>query len=199
MNPAAARLQRLRWLLTALLVAVNTPALLLFAWLAVRADAAQEREQLDGDLRRVTLAALQLVDLNQPGDVDLSRVDTAAIAGRCPQFVVLPVGEQAFLGRASLVRCTDVDLATLDRAAAGAGGARGGGGAVVRGGARGAAGAPPPPPAARPPRGGSGSTGRLLRRRRSARSRSAGRAVPKMSRTPYPSWSVKALDLSPVR
>ena len=118
--PAAARLDRLRWLLTALLVAVNTPALLVFAWLAIRADAAQEREQLDGDLRRVTLAALQLVDLNEADDVDLSGLDTAAIAGRCPQFVVLPVGDTPFLGHQSQVRCADVDLATLNRAAAGA-------------------------------------------------------------------------------
>ncbi len=118
--PAAAQLDRLRWLLTALLVAVNTPALLIFAWLTIRADAAQEREQLDGDLRRVTLAALQLIDLNEPADVDLSRLDTAAIAGGCPQFAVLPVGEKPFLGRQSRVRCTSVDLATLNQVAVGA-------------------------------------------------------------------------------
>lgn len=115
--PAAARLRRLRWLLTALLVTVNTPALLVFAWLAVRADAAQEREQLDGDLRRVTLAALQLIDLNERDDIDMSRLDTAQIATRCPQFVVLPVGEHPFLGHPSQVSCTSVDLATLNRAA----------------------------------------------------------------------------------
>ncbi len=118
--PAAARLRRLRWMLTALLVAVNTPALLVFAWLTIRADAAQEREQLDGDLRRVTLAALQLVDLNQRDDIDLSRLDTAAIATGCPQFVVLPGGDTPFLGRQSLARCTAVDLATLHQAAVGA-------------------------------------------------------------------------------
>lgn len=118
--PAAARLHRLRWLLTGLLVAVNTPALLVFAWLTVRADAAQEREQLDGDLRRVTLAALQLIDLNEPRDLDLSRLDTATIAGGCPQFAVLPAGTTPFLGYRSPERCTGVELATLADAAAGA-------------------------------------------------------------------------------
>lgn len=118
--PAAVRLRRLRWWLTGLLVAVNTPALLIFAWLTIRADAAQEREQLDGDLRRVTLAALQLIGLNETDDVDLSRLDTASIARECPQFVVLPVGDRSFLGRQSQKDCADVDLATLNRAAVGA-------------------------------------------------------------------------------
>jgi two-component system, OmpR family, sensor kinase len=115
--PAAARLRRLRWLLTALLIAVNTPALLLFAWLAVRADAAQEREQLDGDLRRVTLAALQLIDLNDADVIDMSQLDMAFIDNRCPQFVVLPVGDTAFLGHRSRLTCAAVDLATRNRTA----------------------------------------------------------------------------------
>jgi two-component system, OmpR family, sensor kinase len=118
--PAAVRLRRLRWWLTGLLVAVNTPALLIFAWLTIRADAAQEREQLDGDLRRVTLAALQLVTVDENDGLDLSRLGQAEISRDCPQFVVLPVGDTPFLGIQSQADCADVDLATLNRAAVGA-------------------------------------------------------------------------------
>ena len=121
--PAAVRLRRLRWWLTGLLVAVNTPALLILAWLTIRADAAQEREQLDGDLRRVTLAALQLISFDEPDDartLDLSRLYTAEIFRRCPQFVVLPVDGTQVLGSQSTGDCPGVDLATLNRAAVGA-------------------------------------------------------------------------------
>ena len=58
--PAAVRLRRLRWWLTGLLVGVNTPALLIFAWLTIRADAAQEREQLDPLSNTVRMTVMTL-------------------------------------------------------------------------------------------------------------------------------------------
>jgi two-component system OmpR family sensor kinase len=124
-STAAARLRRLRWLLTGLFTVTNALGLVVFAALAVRADAAQGRQQLDGELRRVTLAAIQRITFDHDA-VSLASLGNSGLAGTCPGFAVLPGGaRQAFLGLESRGGCISAPLPMLNRAATEAVGTRG--------------------------------------------------------------------------
>jgi two-component system OmpR family sensor kinase len=115
-SAATSTLRRLRWLLTALFTATNALGLVVFAWLAVRADASQGRQRLDGDLRRVTLAAIQRVGFESDA-VSLAGLDSSGLSVQCPGFVVLPGGAQPFLGLSSRRDCASASLAALNKAA----------------------------------------------------------------------------------
>ncbi|PZS36700.1 MAG: sensor histidine kinase [Pseudonocardiales bacterium] len=116
-STAATRLRRLRWLLTLLFTVTNALGLVVFAALAVRADAAQGRQQLDGELRRVTVAAIQRITFEHDA-VSLTSLNNSGLTGGCPGFVVLPGGaEPAFLGLESRGGCVTAALAVLNGAA----------------------------------------------------------------------------------
>jgi two-component system OmpR family sensor kinase len=115
-SAAEITLRRLRWLLTGLFTATNALGLVVFAWLAVRADASRGRQQLDGDLRRITLAAIQRIGYEADA-VSLAGLDASGLSVQCPGFVVLPGGAPPFLGLSSQRDCASASLATLNRAA----------------------------------------------------------------------------------
>ncbi len=116
-STAATRLRRLRWLLTALFTVTNALGLVVFAALAVRADATQGRQQLDGELRRVTLAAIQRITFDHDA-VSLAGLGNSGLAGTCPGFAVLPGGtDPAFLGLESRGGCVSAPLPMLNRVA----------------------------------------------------------------------------------
>ena len=58
---SAERLRRLRLLLTLLFTLINAGGLVVFCWLAIRADGEQGRLRLDGELRRVTSTVTRLI------------------------------------------------------------------------------------------------------------------------------------------
>ena len=111
-SAARATLRRLRWLLAALFTVTNALGLILFAWLAVRSDAQRGRQQLDGDLSRVTLAVIQRLG-NSGGAVSVSDVAGSGLTRQCPGFAVLPGGAAPFLGLQS-GGCLSAPLATLN-------------------------------------------------------------------------------------
>ncbi len=109
---SAARLRRLRWLLTVLFTAMNTAGLLVLAVLVVREDAEQGAERLDAELHRVTAVASRLIDYQQAlvtADLVLDPVNR-----ECPQFVILPGGAPGeFRGHVSARTCVDADAGVL--------------------------------------------------------------------------------------
>jgi signal transduction histidine kinase len=115
-SAARTTLRRLRWLLTAVFTAVNALGLLLFAWLAVRSDAQQGRQRLDGELQRVTLAAIQRLGF-QADAVSLSDLAASGLSLQCPGFAVLPGGAEPFLGLQSQGNCVSAPLSTLNQVA----------------------------------------------------------------------------------
>lgn len=114
-SAARATLRRLRWLLAALFTVTNTVGLVLFAWLAVRADAQRGRQELDGDLQRVTLAAIQKLD-SSGGSVGFADLQNSGLS-REDCFAVLPGGAAPFLGMQSDASCLAVPLRTLNQLA----------------------------------------------------------------------------------
>lgn len=112
-SAARATLRRLRWLLAALFTVINALGLLLFAWLAVREDAETGRQHLDGDLQRVTLAAIQRLDYSADA-VSLTGLANSALFNQCPSLAVLPGGAPAFLGLQSTENCITASLSTLN-------------------------------------------------------------------------------------
>lgn len=114
-SAARATLRRLRWLLAALFTVTNTLGLVLFAWLAVRSDAQRGRQELDGDLQRVTLAAIQKLDYSG-GSVGFADLQNSGLSKEdC--FAVLPGGAAPFLGMQSDASCLGVPLTTLNQLA----------------------------------------------------------------------------------
>ncbi|HVX46883.1 MAG TPA: HAMP domain-containing sensor histidine kinase [Mycobacteriales bacterium] len=115
-SAAGSTLWRLRWLLAALFTAINAVGLVVFAWLAVRADDARGRQQLDGRLQQVTLAAIQR--LSYSGDaVSFAGLAGSGLTRQCPGFVVLPGGAKPFLGLPGNQDCLSAPLIDLNRAA----------------------------------------------------------------------------------
>ncbi|PZS30217.1 MAG: sensor histidine kinase [Pseudonocardiales bacterium] len=109
-------LRRLRRVLTVVFTATNALGLLVLTVLAVRSDADSGEQRLDGELRRVTLAAIQRLDY-QADAVSLINLDGSGLSQQCPAFAVLPGSAAPFLGLQSEHDCTSAPLATLNRMA----------------------------------------------------------------------------------
>ncbi|WP_290062315.1 sensor histidine kinase [Amycolatopsis solani] len=108
---AADRLRRLRRLLTWLFTGLNAAGLIVFAWLAVQADAQQRELRLDGRTSRVTAAVTRLV---KEGDgVVTGLVGQDPVSTQCPQFAVLSAGAGRFADFTSTGTCVPVDLVKL--------------------------------------------------------------------------------------
>ncbi|HEY3632716.1 MAG TPA: HAMP domain-containing sensor histidine kinase [Jatrophihabitantaceae bacterium] len=113
---ARTTLGRLRWVLTVTFTATNAVGLLLLAWLVVSSDADRGRQRLDGELQRVTLAAIQR--LSYQGDaVALDNLANSGLSLQCPGFVVLPGSATPFLGLRSQGKCASASLLALNQAA----------------------------------------------------------------------------------
>lgn len=108
---AADRLRRLRTLLTWLFTGLNAAGLVVFAWLAVQADAQQREVSLDGRTSRVGAAVTRLV--KEGDEVVTGLVGQDPVSTQCPQFVVLPAGAGRFADFTSAQRCVPMDLAKL--------------------------------------------------------------------------------------
>jgi two-component system OmpR family sensor kinase len=108
---AADRLRHLRRVLTWLFTGLNAAGLIVFAWLAVQADAQQREVRLDGRTSRVTAAVTRLV--KEGDEVVTGLVGQDPVSGQCPQFVVLPAGAGRFAGFTSARSCVPVDPAKL--------------------------------------------------------------------------------------
>jgi two-component system OmpR family sensor kinase len=113
---AAARLRRLRWLLTALFTAINAVGLVVLAWLLVRDNAEQGHERLDAEVHRVTSTVKRLLQYDGT-TLDTSLIDDDEIDTQCPRFAVLPGDTGAFEGHVSARACVEVDLDVLNGAA----------------------------------------------------------------------------------
>ncbi len=112
---AAARLRRLRWLLTVLFTVINAVGLVLFAWLLVRGNAERGHERLDAEVYRVTSTVKRL--LQYDGTLITAFISDDEINTQCPQFAVLPGDTGQFPGHVSERSCVEVDLDVLNGAA----------------------------------------------------------------------------------
>lgn len=106
-GPAASGLRRLRWRLTALFTVMNAVGLIVFAWLMVRADAAQGEQRLDGDLRRVTSTVTRILQYDDA--LITAFVGKDELNTRCPQFAVLPGGNERYEPHFSNQICVPMD------------------------------------------------------------------------------------------
>jgi len=88
-SAARTTLGRLRWVLTVTFTATNAVGLLVLAGLVVSQDADRGRQRLDGELQRVTLAAIQRVGY-QGDAVSLRDLAGSGLSMQCPAFAVLP-------------------------------------------------------------------------------------------------------------
>jgi two-component system, OmpR family, sensor kinase len=113
-STAAARLRRLRLLLTVLFTMINTAGLVVFAVIAINTDADRVEQRLDADIDRVTSTVSRLLSF----DVDNTTLITAdasadPLNGMCPQFAILPGGAGHFPGYFSARTCVPMDPALL--------------------------------------------------------------------------------------
>lgn len=120
-GPAADRLRRLRWWLTAVFTVANTVGLLILAPVVIRQDAQRDAAAADAALGVVTAPVLRLAT-SGGGGTTTDIINTAAITqdplyGRCPDFAVLPGGGTAFVPRYNIPTCTEVDRAMLNELA----------------------------------------------------------------------------------
>ncbi|HEY3716757.1 MAG TPA: HAMP domain-containing sensor histidine kinase [Jatrophihabitantaceae bacterium] len=115
-SAARTTLGRLRWVLTVTFTATNAVGLLVLAWLVVSSDADRGRQRLDGELQRVTLAAIQRVGY-QADAVSLRDLAGSGLSMQCPAFAVLPGSAAPFLGLRSLGKCPSASLISLNRTA----------------------------------------------------------------------------------
>ncbi len=116
MNVSAAdRLRKLRWVMTALFVGVNTVGLVVFAWLLIHDDSTQRLNQTDATLTMVTSSISRQVGYD--GTIDFHLVNTDQLNSQCPQFAILPGGASAFQAHVSTKSCVPMDTATLSELA----------------------------------------------------------------------------------
>ncbi|WP_236796589.1 sensor histidine kinase KdpD [Amycolatopsis sp. GM8] len=108
---AADRLRRLRRLLTWLFTAVNAAGLIVFAWLAVTADARQGEQRLDGGNQVVTSTVARLIQYD--ATLVTAYVSADPINDQCPQFAVLQGGAGSFPSYYSARACIAADPAVL--------------------------------------------------------------------------------------
>lgn len=109
---AAERLRRLRWMLTAIFTALNAVGLIVLAVVFLRTYADQQHKLLEADLLKVTSTVSRLV-LYENGTVITALISADDISGQCPQFAVLPGGDERFPGYFSKRQCVTMDPGVL--------------------------------------------------------------------------------------
>jgi two-component system OmpR family sensor kinase len=112
----AARLRRLRWMLTAVVTAANMLGLVGFAWYVLSDDSERGVASVDAELHRVTTGVSRLVVFDEA--VDFSLVNTDTLNDGCPQFAIMPGGAPAFRSHLSRRACVSMDTAVLSGLAA---------------------------------------------------------------------------------
>jgi signal transduction histidine kinase len=111
---AAERLRRLRHLLTWLFTAINAAGLIVFAWLAVHADADQGTQRLDGDNHVVTSTVARLIQFDRTNNTLVTAyVGADEINDQCPEFAILQGGAGRFPSYYSARSCLHADSAVL--------------------------------------------------------------------------------------
>ncbi|RBM22246.1 sensor histidine kinase [Prauserella sp. PE36] len=110
---AAARLRRLRWLLTVLFTVLNAAGLIVLAWLLVDQDREQGELRMDASLKEVTAAVSRLVQSSGDGTVVTAFIGQDQIDTSCPEFAVLPAGAGEFDPHFSRRDCAPVDRGYL--------------------------------------------------------------------------------------
>ncbi len=108
---AAARLRRLRRLLTAVVTAANMVGLIGFAWYLISDDAEQGVATVDAELHRVTTGVSRLVTFDEA--IDFSEVNKDVLNDRCPQFAIMPGGAPTFRSHLSRRPCVSMDTRVL--------------------------------------------------------------------------------------
>lgn len=115
-GPAAGRLRRLRWRLTAIFTAMNTIGLVVFAPMIIILDTNRAGDRVDGDLKVVTQVVLRLI--NESSGLEFTAVNLDPLNNACPQFVILPGVATPFLAHRSTDDCAPMDPAVLNAIAA---------------------------------------------------------------------------------
>ncbi|MFK4084083.1 sensor histidine kinase [Kribbella sp. NPDC020789] len=113
-GPAADRLRRLRWWLTAVFTVANTIGLLILAPVVIRQDAERDLAAADTAVSVVTAPVLRLATSSGAGDT----INTAAVFAdplyrSCPQFAILASSSGRFSPVLSQNKCVEVDSARL--------------------------------------------------------------------------------------
>lgn len=112
MNGSAAdQLRRLRWVLTALFIAMNSIGLVIFAWLLIRDDGQRHLESTDAALNEVTASISRQVGFD--GAIDFHLVNSDELNSQCPQFAILPGGAPAFQPHLSAKTCVPMAMPVL--------------------------------------------------------------------------------------
>ncbi|PRX47010.1 signal transduction histidine kinase [Prauserella shujinwangii] len=93
---AAARLRRLRWLLTVLFTILNAAGLVVLAWLFIEQDREAGELRMDTELKQVTAAVLRLVQRTGDTGITTGYIGGDQIDTSCPEFAVLPAGAGEF-------------------------------------------------------------------------------------------------------
>ncbi|MFC9687703.1 sensor histidine kinase [Kribbella sp. NPDC056951] len=116
-GPAADRLRRLRWWLTAVFTVANTIGLLILAPVVIRQDAQRDAATVDAELGLVTAPVLRLASGSSTGTINFAEVTRDPLYGKCPQFAILSGGANGAAPIRSTRDCTPVDLTVLSEVA----------------------------------------------------------------------------------
>ncbi|WP_405063909.1 HAMP domain-containing histidine kinase [Kribbella sp. NBC_01505] len=120
-GPAADRLRRLRWWLTAVFTIANTVGLLILAPVVIRQDAQRDLAAVNAELGVVTAPILRLASGSGSGTsadpINTSAVTQDPLYGSCPDFAILSGGGTSFTALYNDPLCTVVDKAMLNEIA----------------------------------------------------------------------------------
>ncbi|HET6294624.1 MAG TPA: HAMP domain-containing sensor histidine kinase [Kribbella sp.] len=114
--PAAERLRRLRWRLTAIFTAMNTIGLVVLAPLIITLDANRGDDSVKHELDVVNQSVLRLIT-DDNSTLGLDKIPKDPLYNQCPAFLVLPGGALSFPVQASANPCTVMDRGILEQLA----------------------------------------------------------------------------------
>jgi two-component system OmpR family sensor kinase len=114
--PAAERLRRLRWRLTAIFTAMNTIGLVVLAPLIITLDANRGEDSVTHQLDVVNQSVLRLIT-DDNSTLGLDKIPKDPLYNQCPAFLVLPGGALSFPVQASANPCTVMDRGILEQLA----------------------------------------------------------------------------------
>jgi len=120
-GPAADRLRRLRWWLTAVFTIANTVGLLILAPVVIRQDAERDAAAVDAKLGMVTAPVLRLATGSSTGTINVAAVIRDPLYRRCPDFAILSGGAEGSSNPPPAAQsnqsCTPVDQSVLNEVA----------------------------------------------------------------------------------
>jgi signal transduction histidine kinase len=114
--PAAERLRKLRWRLTAIFTAMNTIGLVVLAPLIITLDANRGDDNVKHQLDVVNQSVLRLIT-DDNSTLGLDKIPKDPLYNECPAFLVLPGGALSFPAQASANPCTVMDRPVLEQLA----------------------------------------------------------------------------------